>query len=187
MVRALFVMGMSLLSLNLHAAIKSWQIVPSESSLVFIATQNNAPVKGSFKSYTGDIQFDKADLAASKVRLSVDIGSVSTSYQPVADTLKTEDWFNVKAFPQALFESKSIKQIKDGYQAQGMLSIRDKSAPLTIDFSLKEGSPEKIKVKGEATISRTQFGIGQGEWAATDEVKDKVKIDFDFALQAGTK
>src|SRR5262245_57300982 len=82
------------------AAVPSWQIVPDKSSLTFTGVQNDAPVSGKFKKFTGDIKFDPAQLNASSVKIVVDTNSVFTSYSDLVDALKTADWFNVKLFPQ---------------------------------------------------------------------------------------
>lgn len=161
------------------AAPPEWQIVPGESELTFTATQNGAPVTGKFKNFTGDIHFDPYQLKASKVKIIVNMGSVSTEYGEIADTLMTPDWFNVKLFSQAIFTAEDfIKTGNKTFQAKGTLTIRNKTVPVTVDFTEQEYSATKARMKGSSLIKRTAFGVGQGEWAATSEVKDEVKVDF---------
>ena len=157
----------------------AWQIEPKDSSLTFTATQNNSPVTGQFKSFTGDINFDPNQLSTSNVNIVIDTGSVTASYKEVGDTLKTPDWFDVKLFPQAVFKATQFKKIDDKtYQASGNLTIRDKTIPTTLSFVLDEYTPTKAHVTGTATLQRLAFGIGKGDWAKTDDVKDDVKINF---------
>jgi polyisoprenoid-binding protein YceI len=161
------------------AAVPTWKIVPNESSLTFTAIQNGAPVTGKFTSFTGEINFDPNQLDKSKVKIIVDVGSIYDPYNQLTDTLRTPDWFNVKLFPQASFESsKFIKTADKNFQAQGTLTIRDKSLPITLMFTQEEYTPTKARVKGIATIKRTAFGVGKGQWADTKVIKDDVKIDF---------
>jgi polyisoprenoid-binding protein YceI len=48
-----------------------------------------------------------------------------------------------------------------------------------VNFAEEEtSSNDKVKVKGSLIIKRTVFGVGQGEWASTKEVKDDVVVDF---------
>ena len=163
------------------ASIPAWQIVPNESSLTFTGTLNGASTSGQFKTFNGTIDFDPNKLNESHVEIMVDTGSISTSYPDIANTLKMPDWFNVKAFPQAIFKASSFVKTSDKtYQANGSLTIRDKTLPVTIIFSEQESSPNKVHVTGSTTLKRTQFGVGQGEWAETDSVKDEVKIDFNL-------
>ena len=170
--------------INANASIKSqttdeWQIVPVESSLSFTGTQNGAPVSGHFQSFSGKINFDPNQLDKSNVQIFIDMGSIFTPYGQVADTLKTSDWFNIKAFPQAIFKATQFTKLTDNnYQANGTLTLRDKTLPLTIIFTLQEYTNKKAKVQGSTSLHRTLFGIGQGDWANTMIVKDKVDIQF---------
>ena len=174
---------LSLLS-TVAAAAPAWKIIPSQSSLTFTATQNNSPVSGKFKQFSGTINFDPDQLSTSAINIVVDIASVSTSYAEVGDTLKTPDWFDAKLFPQAVFKATQFtKTGSNNYEAHGILTIRDKSIPVTLAFTLKEFPPTKALATGETTLKRNQFGLGKGEWAKTDEVKDDVKVDFVLSAQ----
>lgn len=168
------------------AAVPSWQIVTGKSAINFTATQNDAPVTGQFKNFTGEINFDPAQLDASNIRIVVDLNSVNTSYSEVAETLKTADWFNVKVFPQAIFTAnKFVKAGDNSYQAEGSLTIRDKTVPVILTFTLDEYTKTQASAHGAVTLKRTAFGVGQGEWAKTDGVKDGVQVKF--TLQASAK
>src|SRR5689334_11490844 len=90
------------------AATPAWQMIPAESSISFTGTQNNAPASGSFKKFTGEINLDPNQLKDSKVRIVIDMNSVTTTYSDFTSTLLTSDWFNVKVFPQAVFETTHI-------------------------------------------------------------------------------
>src|SRR5579862_4444596 len=78
------------------ADVSSWKIIPNESTLTFTATQNGAPVTGTFTNFSGDINFDPAQLDKSNVKIIVNVGAISDAYNQLADTLKTADWFNSK-------------------------------------------------------------------------------------------
>lgn len=157
----------------------AWQIVPDKSSITFTATQNNSPVSGQFKSFIGEINLDPEKLSDSHVNIVVDIGSVTTSYEEIANTLKTTDWFDVKLFPQAIFKANNFAKVSENaYQAHGTLTIRDKTLPIVLNFTLEEYSKTNARAKGSVILKRTAFGIGKGEWANTDDVKDDVQVNF---------
>ena len=161
------------------AAVPAWEIVPNESSLSFTATQNDAPVTGQFKKFTGEINFDPNQLSANNVKIIVDVGSITDAYNQLSDTLKTPDWFNTKLFPQAVFQSSDFVKTGDKtYQSKGTLTMRGKTLPVTLVFTQEEYTPTKAVIKGSTTIKRTAFGVGQGEWADTKAVKDDVQINF---------
>jgi len=103
------------------SAVPTWQIVPEKSSIQFTATQNNAPVTGQFKHFTGHIQFDPAQLADDQVTIIINMASVSASYGEIADTLISADWFNTKKFPQATFTTKDFVKTGNNNKAQTSL------------------------------------------------------------------
>lgn len=165
---------------------QAWKIVPEQSKLTFTATQNNAPISGEFKTFTGDIHFDPAQLASSNVRIVVDMTSVDVSYKEALDALKGADWFNVKLFPQAIFKASNFTKTGDNtYQANGTLTIRDKSSPITLTFIIDEYTKTGARAHGSTMLKRAVFGVGQGEWAKTDVVKDDVEVKF--TLTGSTK
>lgn len=173
--------GVICLSLPLiaAAAVPTWDIIPKQSSLKFTATQNDAPVTGEFKSFKGEIQFDPTQLDASSVRVVVDMNSLNTSYSDLTSTLVTSNWFNIKVFPTAEFKANHFTKIADDtYKADGTLTIRDKSQPVTLTFTAKESPKNMAVVQGTTTLKRSAFGVGQGEWASTSEVKDPVQVSF---------
>jgi polyisoprenoid-binding protein YceI len=165
-------------SLGVTATPVSWQIVPNESELTFTGTQNGAPVSGNFKQFSGTIMFDPNDLKNSSINIVVDINSVITSYAELKDTLLTSDWFDAKSFPKAEFKSAEIDKVNDKeFAAKGTLTIRDKSQPVVLTFTESE-SGSKATASGSTSFKRTIFGVGQGEWAGTGQVKDDVTINF---------
>jgi polyisoprenoid-binding protein YceI len=177
--RALLLSIICLVSGWAQAAAPVWQVEPKDSSLTFTATQNDAPVKGEFKIFTSEINFDPAELSTSKVHIVVAVDSVTTSYGDVATTLKTGDWLAAKLFPKATFEATKFTKIGDKtYQAEGMLTLRDKTVPTSISFELEEYTKTLARVKGSTMLKRTAFGVGQGDWAKTDEIKDNVLVNF---------
>jgi len=156
-----------------------WKIIPKESSITFTATQNNSPVLGKFTDFNGDIHFDPAQLKTSHVRIVVNMASVTTDYADIADTLKLADWFDIKTYPQAIFTTSDfVKKGDKSYQANGILTIRDKAIPVMMTFTLDEFTQNKAHAEGSVELKRLAFGVGQGEWKKTDNIKDEVKVNF---------
>lgn len=164
---------------------QAWGIIPNQSSITFTAIQNNAPVTAQFKAFSGKIIFDPDKLQSSQVEIIINMSSVSASYKELTETLKTPDWFDVALFPQAIFKANQFTKIeKNNYQAAGMLTIRDKVLPVTLNFTLEEYTVDRAKAIGAVVLKRTRFGVGQGKWANTDEIKDDVKVEFVLTVKA---
>jgi len=39
---------------------------------------------------------------------------------------------------------------------------------------------DKARVRGVTSLDRTAFGVGQGEWASTDQIPAKVSVSVDL-------
>ena len=160
----------------------NWQ-VSRGGKLGFSVDWNGTPIAGSFGRWTSDIRFSPDDLTHSAIIVNVDLGSASTSDAQRDEMLLGDSFFNVAVHPKAVFTSSSISNVGgDKYRARGTLKLHGKAQPLTLDFRLKiDGS--NAKVSGTSRLKRTAFGVGSGEWAATDEIADNVSVSFDFAAK----
>ena len=125
-------------------------------------------VKGAFSGVTGEIYFDPDDLAASWVKVEVDMASVDSHSAGRDDTLRGERFFEVDKYPSATFASTRLLPNGDGtFQVIGDLSFH--GVTREVDFhTVFEGlqmTPADIyrgAFTARATIKRTAFGFGEG-------------------------
>jgi polyisoprenoid-binding protein YceI len=163
---------------------KAWNIDTKNSRLGFSVIQDKSKISGTFNSFTGEINADPDHLKESRIKIIVDMNSISTSFREVAINLKSPDWFNVKIFPQAVFTSTALTKTGDKtYQAKGTLTVRDKSIPILLNFILEKYSDTEALVKGSGVVKRTDLGLGKGEWSKTDSLKNDVNIDFVLSVR----
>lgn len=156
-----------------------WTIMPG-GRLGFTARWNGEAVNGSFSRWRAAIRFSPDELARSTIRVTVDLASADTGDGQRDDSLKSSDFFNVPAQPNAVFGARDIRHLGgDRYEARGTLDLRGVSKPATIRFTLHIDG-DRARVAGTARIDRTSFGVGQGEWAATDAIAAGVDIAFSF-------
>lgn len=156
-----------------------WTVAPG-GRLGFTARWNGEAVEGRFDRWRADIRFSPDQLAASRISVKVDLTSADTGDGQRDDSLKSSDFFNAAAYPSATFTARDIRHLDgDRYEARGTLDLRGASKPATLRFTLRiEG--DRARVGGTARIDRTAFGVGQGEWAATDAIAAAVDVDFSF-------
>lgn len=177
------IMSMICFSEILYAAVPTWEIDARHSTMQFQATQNNVPLKGRFVDFSGDIQFDPAQLQDSKIVIKVNTGTITTHLQEISDMLKTQDWLSVQQYPAAIFTVNHIRQTEPmKFEADGILTIRDKTVQTTIPFTLKEYTVARAHIVGKTSIQRLQFGVGQGEWENVNDIQNDVAIVFDIIL-----
>jgi len=161
------------------ASATEWKIVPDQSKIEFAAMQNSSKVLGSFKKFSGKINFDPAQLKTSKIEIEVDIASVASPTADAASTLQAADWFSSKIFPKAIFTANKFTKISDKkYNAEGNLAIKGKVVAATLEFILEEYSATKAKVAGSAIIKRSDFAIGAKDPANAHGIADSVHVSF---------
>ena len=105
--------------------------------------------------------------------------------------MKSEDFFNVAAFPHIKFVSNSVKQVGEGFVVDGNLTIKDVTKPLTIEFAYTGAATDpfgnkRVGLEGEAEINRPDFGL---TWNAILEtggvlVSEKIKLEFEISAIA---
>lgn len=157
-----------------------WVVEAGDSEIEFTGTQLGAAFEGEFKSFTAEIVFSPDDLAGSSVKVLIDIASVDTANGDRDSQIVSPDWFDAAQWPTAKFETKSFSETAPGqYEAVADLTIRDVTREVILPFDLEiEGN--EAKAKGTVTINRTDFGVGQGQWADTSQVGDPVTIEIDI-------
>jgi polyisoprenoid-binding protein YceI len=154
-----------------------WAVDPANSRVSFKGAMNGDAFTGVFKRWTADIAFDPKNLAGSKAAVAIDVGSGVTGDADRDQALPTADWFSAAHFPKATFVTSSIKNTGgDHYLAQGTLSIRGASRPVSLPFTL-DIAGDVAKMNGALTLDRTAFGVGQGQWANGQVVDTKVTVD----------
>lgn len=184
---ALLVAGSALAA---GAAPVKYTLDPASSLLRFTFEQAGANNTGRFGKYTADVTFAADNLAASKINVSIDVGSLDSGDKERDDTLKTADLFDPTKFPKATFVSSKITNTGAGrYEAQGKLTIRNvtKDIKLPITFQTKEEKGKQMGyLTGRYTLKRLEYGVGQGDWKSTEWVKDDVIVTFSLKLAPTT-
>ena len=155
----------------------AWAVAKS-STLGFSATWAADTIEGQFKRWTADILFSPDALDRSKLTVSIDMGSAATGDDQRDSSLPSGDFFDTAAHPKATFTASKFRKTGEGkFVADGTLDLRGVKKPLSLPFSLKIDG-DTATARGVTTLDRTAFGVGQGEWASTDQIGGKVKVSF---------
>ncbi len=155
-----------------------WTVERASSKIGFATSWNGTTLTGGFGRWSASIEFDPASLAKAHARVEIDVASVSASDGSAESALPGADWFDAASHPKAVFESSDFRLLGgDHYEARGTLSIRGIPRPLTLPFTLKIDG-DKAQMTGTALLDRLAYGIGQGEWTATDAVPANVTVNL---------
>ena len=175
------VLGAALLAAA-QAALAQQQLVPAQSEVQFTARQMGVPLEGHFKKFSAQVAFDPTKLATSKIAFTVDTGSATLGSRETDAELPKPVWFNVPKFPQAQFESTSVKALGGGkFEVAGKLTIKGTAQNVTVLVALAQ-SGATTTATGTLPLKRLAFKIGENEWADTSMVADEVTVKFKLAL-----
>lgn len=184
LIGALFLILIPAITKPVHADADRWSVDMADSRLGFIATQASAEFKGQFHKFSADISFSPDDLAHSLVDIKIDMLSVDTQSRDRDSTLPSSDWFHTSVFPTArFFADRFVDKGEGRFEAHAKLTMRDISHSVVLPFELTiEHDPKgaRAKVRGQLDILRTAWGVGQGQWADTSTVGDKVVVTVEL-------
>jgi polyisoprenoid-binding protein YceI len=157
-----------------------WNVDSAHSKLGFTVVWAKQPFIAQFKSWKANVDFDPANLAASKADVTIAIGSMASGDAETDAGIKGEVGFGTDKFPTAHFVTTSITH-KSGndYVAQGTLTLKGVTRPVTLPFTLAINGKSAHMV-GSADVMRNQYGVGTGQWAAPDPVGYDVKVNIDL-------
>jgi polyisoprenoid-binding protein YceI len=152
------------------------------SRLTFEFTQLGAPAEGRFGKFTTELAYDEKHLAASTLKVTVQIASLDTEDAERDGALKDAELFDAKKYPVASYSAGSLaRNAAGGLEAVGKLTIRDVTRDLRLPLDIKP-TANGLELGGEITIHRLDFGVGQGEWQSTESVGNDVTIRYKVAL-----
>lgn len=162
--------------------IADWTVLPG-GHLGFAANWSGNSVKGQFKRWSSVIRFSPDMPEKTAIRVTVDLASVDTDDGQRDDSLKSPDFFDTATHPQAIFTATGLRSLgPDRYEARGLLDLHGKSHPVTLAFTMRIKG-DGAHVSGTTRIDRTVFGVGSGEWAATDQIAANVAVSFAFSAK----
>jgi cytochrome b561/polyisoprenoid-binding protein YceI len=160
----------------------AWKVAPG-SSLTFQTKWSGDAVQGRFNAWKADILFGPDALDKSKVTVTIDMTSAKTGDDQRDASLPAADWFDAATHPKAVFTATKFEKKGEGsYVAHGTLDLRGVTKPVDLPFKLKIVG-DKAQMSGETSVDRTLFGVGQGEFAATDQVPAKVTVRVQLNAQ----
>ncbi|MEZ5670325.1 MAG: YceI family protein [Alphaproteobacteria bacterium] len=162
-----------------------WTVDPADRSLAWTVSFSEKPLEGRFGAFEAEIAFDPADLAGSRVTVTVQIASIEADTPEKTEELVKPEWFDAAAFPTATFAAETFRALGgDAYEADGTLTIRDRSRPVTLPFTFAIDG-DSARIAGGLSVNRIDYDVGQGDWAIDDIVGFDVAIAFTLAATRG--
>ncbi|TXS94693.1 YceI family protein [Parahaliea aestuarii] len=135
--------------------------------------------------FGGSVSYDSANVAASKVNVTIETGSIDTNHAERDKHLRSDDFLDTGNFGKATFVSKQITNIEDdgtSFDVVGDFTLRGVTRSVTIEVE-KVGEGEdpwggyRVGFEGEAEIRLKDFGIDYDLGPASQVVELDLHIE----------
>ena len=153
---------------------------PDNTKIQFVGTHSGAkpdPRTGGFAKFKGKAEVDAATKSLKSVSVEIDTASLFTEIgQKLTDHLKSPDFFEVREYPKATFESTKIAAGTAGKATiTGKLSLHGVTKEISFPATVEVGE-KGLTLTSEFSIDRTQFGMTYGEGKVEPKVSMTVIV-----------
>ncbi len=168
----------------------TYAVDPTHSRIGFVARHAMVTkVRGSFNEFVGTGYFDAENPAQSHLELTIEAASIDTRNADRDAHLRTNDFFDMEAYPQISFASTSVEALDDStYRVTGDLTIKGVTKPVSVDFEYAGTAVDpfgnhRLGLEGSVVVNRKDWGI---TWNASLEtggvlVSEKVTLEFEVS------
>ena len=158
---------------------------------VFVKALFTFKQEGQFKDFDGQVAYDPADPAATRLNLTIYTASVDTHDRGHDDMLRSPDFFDVAQYPTMRFLSTTVNVAADGnLMVAGDLTIRGITKRLEVPVTIRRAPQGDLATptRFETTfdIDRTEFGLnGSPKYGGINiSVAKKVRIHLAIVTAA---
>ncbi|MEM6913970.1 MAG: YceI family protein [Pseudomonadota bacterium] len=164
---------------------QTYVLVPDQAEVGFSVRPIAFPaITGTFESFDGAVMVVDASTPNIKVMTAVDVATVETGSDFYDNAIKSGAWFNVEAYPRAIFSGSLVDWTDTGTGlVDGTLTIRDITRPAQFAIQLscdgvRRCPEDAVGFDGEIVVSRSAFGMSQ----YPGFVRDKVQLSVSGTL-----
>ena len=145
----------------LPLAAGNWTADTAKATVSFSVKGPFGTVHGSFTGLKATIMFDEKDPSKGSFSASVEAKTVSTGVGLRNHDLRSkEEWLNTDKYPEISFHSKKIEKAGNSYKAEGELTLKGVTKPVTISFTFTGNGATGV-FKGQFPVKREDFNVGK--------------------------
>jgi polyisoprenoid-binding protein YceI len=150
--------------------------VDGDNAVTFVIKNFGINTKGELKGLKGSIQWNEENPAASTISVTVNTNGINTGIDSRDDALKKEEYFDADKYPLISFVSTGIKPGNGTHTANGNLTIKGVTKPITFPFTATKAANGYL-FKGSFTINRLDYGVGKSSMVLSDDVDVVLNIE----------
>lgn len=182
--------SLSLLLVAGAAFSNSFELDKTHSSVSFkVAHMVISKVKGDFRDYTTEVNWDSKNLSKSVLNATIQTASINTNDEKRDEHLRSPDFFDAATNPTITFKSEKIVKKGKGFQVTGALTMRGVTKKVTIPFMVSGPITDpwgntRLGLEGSFTVNRQDYGVNFSK--AMDNgglvVGNEVEIDINVEV-----
>jgi len=154
------------------------KLIQDKSKISFLGKKPDGEHKGGFKKFKVDALADEEDMTKSSVKIVIETDSLWADDDKLAGHLKNADFFDVKKYPKATFESTKIEKVSDTEaKITGKFTMLDKTEELVVPVKV-DANDERIQLNASFKLDRTKWGMNYGKGKINDEVEMTIELAF---------
>lgn len=171
----------ALLALSIPAVAADYVQAPG-STLAFAGKYQGEVFVGRFPGFSTRLSFDPRKLDASRLEVTIPMATATTRNADYDGQMRGTAFFDATKFPQATYVATKFHALGGNrYAADGMLTLRGTSRPVTLTFEWTQG--ERPVLFGRAAVQRLDFGVGGGQWADTGLIPNAIAVSTRVLLK----
>jgi polyisoprenoid-binding protein YceI len=168
-----------------------WVLDPTHSELGFkIKHLMITNVSGRFNDFAAEAETDGDSFETAQIQVRVHMNSINTNNSQRDEHLRSSDFFEVKKYPELLFESTEVEKIDaENYKIYGNLTMKGITKPVqvNVEYSGVTKDPwggERAGFTVTGKIKRSEWGVNFNALLETGGVtlSDEVKIHSELQL-----
>jgi polyisoprenoid-binding protein YceI len=165
------------------AGVHAQTVLVDKSEIRFFSKQLGVVVEGRFRKWSADVDFHPEDPVRSRVSFEIDLGSIDFASDETEAEMKRPGWFDTVRFPVASFVSTGVKDLGAGrYEVTGRFTLKGSTQSLVVPVRLTTDTSGLTTARGEFTLKRLHFMVGDGPWNDTSVVADDVLVRVRLTL-----
>jgi polyisoprenoid-binding protein YceI len=167
----------------------TWNIDPAHSEVTFAIRHLMTKVRGHFSDFTGQVAVVGDNVAATKVTAEIKVASLDTRNTDRDNHMRSAEVLDVEAHPVMRFATTAVRAEGDGYYADGELTIKDVTKPITLEVEFAGVGTDpwggtRAGFSATTSISRKDFGIEFNVPMQGDKMLLGDKLDITLEIQA---
>jgi len=165
---------------------------PDNSAIEWTAAKITRTHNGGFNTFSGVIYLDGETISG--IEITIDAASIFSDTDRLTNHLKSDDFFDVEAWPEARFEATSFEPISEGldgsgatHTVTGTLTLRDQTNQIIFP-AIVAVEADVVSADADFLIDRQLWGLsypGRPDDLIQDDVRIKLTMNADRGIETG--